>query len=462
MIYLAVSIFIVVILIIFVIKHTYTEHFSPLDSQVPENNCYEFITEQLKWNIDHNIDQHLPQPPNSPEYIALERAKLIDARKNVLQQFDSVKSRSFSSINLDYPYTYACSLKPERKLNYDENNSCQFKGNILSYELDSKDGEWGRRLPKEKTVTAKDFASYISTNNIPHTNSEPLEHQFSPNTGCFIETYDKDSFFDKITNLAKMQMFKSENERNLAEADKNKYQKESAELKNTMAIYGIPSSPDIDTSLHSNCYVKETHRNHRGGNNYNFLDRHDVACGDQEVMSGFKLQFSGGDKMAYKYTCCRPSTFDGRIRPQVIDIKNTDEHQHKGEWNYPAKMGHEIACGDGYVNRFKLDTSYGKKKKQRDNCGRRVRVTTGDKDWYSYKCSQIKKQNENDMRSVNTSCVTKQTDLQPQEGGISNMQYMDVKCEDSYLKDFKIIEDDGKYGYSYTCCKPYLEVQNKV
>ena len=40
--------------------------------------------------------------------------------------------------------------------------------------------------------------------------------------------------------------------------------------------------------------------------NFNYLDRHDVKCADDEVMSQFRLQRVGDGKFKYAYKCCKP------------------------------------------------------------------------------------------------------------------------------------------------------------
>ena len=70
---------------------------------IVDNNCLDYIDKELYWDIEYDIDRHLPQPPVDPEYIKSEKAKLIEARKDILKDFDSVKYKIYRlSISIYY------------------------------------------------------------------------------------------------------------------------------------------------------------------------------------------------------------------------------------------------------------------------------------------------------------------------------------------------------------------------
>lgn len=52
------------------------------------------------------------------------------------------------------------------------------------------------------------------------------------------------------------------------------------------------------------CVDRTTIANDWGGGNSIFLDRHNVQCKPNEVLSGFQLSRPKGDQIAYKYKCC--------------------------------------------------------------------------------------------------------------------------------------------------------------
>ena len=53
------------------------------------------------------------------------------------------------------------------------------------------------------------------------------------------------------------------------------------------------------------CRNVTTPANDAGGGNARYLDRHNVECADDEAMSRFKLEHPGGGKIQYSYTCCK-------------------------------------------------------------------------------------------------------------------------------------------------------------
>jgi hypothetical protein len=53
------------------------------------------------------------------------------------------------------------------------------------------------------------------------------------------------------------------------------------------------------------CRDAATPWNDEGGGNAVFLDRHNVACNDDEMLSRFKLNRNGGGQYRYDYRCCK-------------------------------------------------------------------------------------------------------------------------------------------------------------
>lgn len=61
----------------------------------------------------------------------------------------------------------------------------------------------------------------------------------------------------------------------------------------------IPSTQTL------NCRQTSTPWNDEGGGNSIFLDRHDLKCNSDEAISEFKLVRDGNGKYQYQYTCCK-------------------------------------------------------------------------------------------------------------------------------------------------------------
>jgi len=53
------------------------------------------------------------------------------------------------------------------------------------------------------------------------------------------------------------------------------------------------------------CVNKETKSNDDGSGNVIYLDRHQIACDKDEVLSNFHLIRDGSDKYKYQYQCCK-------------------------------------------------------------------------------------------------------------------------------------------------------------
>jgi hypothetical protein len=53
-----------------------------------------------------------------------------------------------------------------------------------------------------------------------------------------------------------------------------------------------------------NCVQKTTQANEDGGGNSIYLDRHNVKCDDNQVLSRVHLKRPDANKIQYEYTCC--------------------------------------------------------------------------------------------------------------------------------------------------------------
>ena len=222
-------------------------------------------------------------------------------------------------------------------------------------------------------------------------------------------------------------------------------------MKRMATLYGINIDQDFDTSIKTDCTVHETPVQHTGGYHYNFLDRHDIKCPNDQILSSFKLQnFGYVPLQKYIYTCCKPQTYDGCIRPAVTDQKSTQSTPSDG-FKSPWEMDKTIECPNAYINSMKLQSSYNPSQTS-----------------YNYNCSAVSKQyttgscpRENakdDKRTVNSFCDEKTTPMIPKQGGTFLMPHLVVDCGKGALRNIQLVSQDNTYGYKYTCCTPRVDL----
>lgn len=416
-------ILLIIILILFLIlfKFQIREGFrTDLDQDMATNmNCLDYITKELNWDLSHNIDKYIPKSIIDPNLINIEKQKIIDNRKDILKLFDNVKTKTYSGINQKYSSTGACVLRDNKmEKNLTPNDKCTFNGKYLSSELNPVDKQYGRQEVISTNVQAKLFDDYVK--------SKDVKSQYYPNDGCVFETTNKDAFFDAITQLSKIKTFDTDNELNLAIADKNKYQEKIGKLNSTLSLYGIPTDLDPDTNIFTDCTTKRTNEVNSDDYTYDVLSNLKIKCGDEEVLSGFNLNHDN-NKTYYKYTCCKPHTSDNYVRPKLFESKETNENKD---------ITHKMEC-EQYLNGFGLEIDE-------------------DINNYNYTCSTMYKKSEKDARNVNFSCKDEETDLIDANSGILNMQKLNVNCKEGMLKNVELIKNDNKFGYKYTCCRPYI------
>jgi hypothetical protein len=420
---LSLIIILFVILFKFEFKQNKEGFKTDLDQDLISNtNCLDYITRELNWDIDYNIDKYLPKSLVDPSLIQVERENLINVRKDILKLFDNVKTKTYSGINLKYPSTGACILRSSKVENdLKPNDQCTFTGKYLSSELNPVDSQYGRRLVVDTNIKTTMFEDYIK--------SFDNKSQYYPNDGCIVDTTNKDAFFDSITQLGKVKNFDKDNELNLATTEKNKLQDKLGKLQGTLNLYGITNNMDFDTTIFTDCTNKKTSEIDQNGYTLDTLKKLDINCGDEEVLTGFKLNHDN-NKTYYNYTCCKPHTSDNYIRPKKMDSQMTEE---KPNIENPWDLNSKLSC-DQFLNGLNLQA----------------------KNNYKYNCSTMYKKSPKDTRNIQFSCKDDKTNLVDTNSGTLNMQNLNVNCHDGMLKNVELIKDDKKYGYKYTCCRPYI------
>lgn len=460
--------------------NTYKENYqSELDPNLLEVDALEYITKELNWKVDYNIDRYLPTPPEDPRYIAEEREEIINARISILKELKAMRYRVHSGVNISYQYIQACILRNDRVLDYlSRDSSCNLRGKILSYDKDdsSPDAKYGKRKTLDTTIPTFTFDNYIKLrgNNIDSITLHSLKnYEIHPSDGCIIETYAKEEFFDKITKLAFMKRYATEFDANNKKVENVKLMESNKSLNNTMFLYGIVQDNSYDTTLlPSKCETRTTQPVLNRHNTYEVFNKHSVTCGDDEALSAVKLKNEGGYS-SYVYTCCKPQMKDNRIimKPdsnnKYTECRDSDENYQK-----PWELSTDIQC-DNYLNGFKLDIRNSRTKIANkavnpidnptckpDPDPKNSRMI----DYYKYKCTSFDKRGNNnqDQRVIDKSCsAPKQTKAIRKISGVTDMPSLVMDCDGNFIKNIKKIEPtSNEYAYEYTCCKPTVNFPN--
>jgi hypothetical protein len=323
--------------------------------------------------------------------------------------------------------------------NLNNNGQCLISGNILTYEVANS----GKRKPKQQEYQLKTFESYV------HTNDPGLQNEYRPNKGCFININDKNEFFDTITGLAQINMYPNEAALDSTIVDLNKQKRENINMKKMASLYGINIDQDFDTSVDSKCTTYQTDLQDTGGYKYNYLDRQDIRCPDDQILSSFQL-VNQDPQQKYVYTCCKPQTYDTCIRPKVTEQK-TSENVPTSDFSNPWESNKKLECQNGYMNSMRLRSGYNPNHSS-----------------YVYNCSKVDKQyntsscpQENakdDKRQINFYCEEKTSPMIPKFGGTSQMSQLRVDCGKSAIRNVQLVDNGGSYGYKYTCCMPRIDL----
>ena len=81
--------------------------------------------------------------------------------------------------------------------------------------------------------------------------------------------------------------------------------------------------------------------------NVNYLDRHDIACGANEVIKRFQLRRNYKGKFMYDYKCCSPNVAATAENKETVAVSN-------GGGDFRKLDGLNVDCGSGLISRLKL------------------------------------------------------------------------------------------------------------
>ncbi len=158
-----------------------------------------------------------------------------------------------------------------------------------------------------------------------------------------------------------------------------------------------------------------------------FLDRHQVQCGDYEVLNSVQLETNNKKRQQrYKYQCCN-------VPPNT----RTKETSRVTDWNEPDKWNtyfldrHNLDCGMDFLKGFQLEVS-----------------RKPEKIHYKYAC--------NALLSTKSSCRDVQTPWNTESRETRYLDRHHVKCDPGEgLSRMQLQRDyKGNFRYEYKCCVP--------
>jgi hypothetical protein len=112
------------------------------------------------------------------------------------------------------------------------------------------------------------------------------------------------------------------------------------DTKNTFQYkYTCTNGGELEDTL----ITKTTTANDDGGGNYYHLDRHDVACGSDEILNQFVLKRPETGKINYSYNCIKSKKPLTCRKVETTKVNNVDGDNTKNLKN------HNISCADDEV-----------------------------------------------------------------------------------------------------------------
>jgi hypothetical protein len=171
-------------------------------------------------------------------------------------------------------------------------------------------------------------------------------------------------------------------------------------------------------------FDRETPKNDWGNSEIFYLDRHNVNCGSNEAVQGFKLIRPTSKLLSYKYVCKSKSPSISEKTYEDKTGANETAGNKKRSANYLDR--HNVMCKNGYaLQRFKLERE-------------------GNKIFYSFKCVQV-------SCDANLSLETTKTD----NGGFNTiyLDRQDIRLKtNEVMVGFHLISKSGKFSYKVTYC----------
>lgn len=200
--------------------------------------------------------------------------------------------------------------------------------------------------------------------------------------------------------------------------------------------------------ISGNCRDEYTPWNDAGGWAFNFLDRHNVQCGDGEVVSKFQLESAYfPDRTRYKYRCCKIDSYPvpRKVRENVSRMATAFDNSQM--WNTMGLTSHSVQCKkqgekQGMLKRFQLEAQYINP------------IQSNAK--YNFDCAAHEPYGLIN-KDIKTTCRKVQTPPNETAPTFNYLDRHDVKCNDGEgISDFVLRNDGTRFYYEYSCCKPEI------
>lgn len=404
--------FIVLLLLLLILKREPLEGYNN-SSLVPNNNSCLKILYEKKWLDSGNISQ------------------TNNNRKAVAGDMEVARVPLELNNSVIYPDVNACVIGTEsinlfRGL---DPNSCVMRGVTPQ----------GRAIYHELTPVKQD--SFVSPKGCMLTMNDHsgfmtfLDNAYQmKNYDVIKSSIDQNSSIVGLTN----QNIELQNRYSQAIETANLYKSQLDQLKVNMGASGV------DRVLPT-CKDRFTNWNEVGDWNYNYLDRHNVACGPGEMLTQFQLQTGHSPKQTrYQYTCCALDTspVKGKLG-EGVEAKST-AFADTFNWNTISLANHNVSCpGDSVLKGFKLQSQYN--------------GPLSSKAKIDYTCGHF---NTNALpgRKLKMQCKQHRTNADSSGKQFDLLDRHNIKCDDDEaLKKYSLKSDGANLYYEYTCCKPILE-----
>lgn len=340
---------------------------------------------------------------------------------------------------------------------YPNINACTIPNNIIDlyYNVDPDRQTLDAKTCELKGITAKD--------NIIYHRLTPVDAKSPYNpAGCMInfDEHNKESFERLLDDAYELKMYpdiveKKNYSRALQTQSQTnmqlstKYQEaanKNKEYEQKLNLVNIPEN--IDT-VASTCRDVYTEWQDAGDWAYNALDKHDISCGADEVMSQFQLLTAyQPDKARYKYRCCKidSAPFPKRMK-ESVDTSST-AFQNSLMWNTMGLTAHTLNCPKSndkqtsMLKQFKLEPQYVNQ------------VTSNSK--YNYKCSSFKPEGIPGSL-IETECRKLKTREDESSPAFNVLDRHNIVCEDGEGISNVGLKNNGiQFFYEYSCCRPKL------
>lgn len=205
----------------------------------------------------------------------------------------------------------------------------------------------------------------------------------------------------------------------------------------------------MNTDIKKTCQTRFTDWQDVGAWSYNYLDRHNVQCNDNEILSELGLQTSyNPNKARFRYKCCKLDSLPIPNRLKENKSSSGTPFQNSLQWNTLSMANHTLSCPGGnnennsVLKGFRLEPQY---INQLESNAR-----------FNTQCASFDTLNLPNKKVV-TQCRTQRTPSSPGGPTFDVLNKHELSCEDGEgIVNAKLQMDGTNIYYNYACCKPMI------